>query len=294
MQSENRKLGIAALATTVFCYGTLWSSAKLSLAYIPPLWYTAGRFAIGGLFIVAVLVAQGRFRLPPRQDVPVVLSVGGLMLGTYSSIFQSALEYVHAGRASILGYTTTVFVAPVAVFLLGEKLRGLRLAGLVASMAGLAALFNPLEFDWSDPVALKGNAMLILTAMIWSAVILHLRLHRQQADTLQLAPWQLLVAFVVAAVSAIALEGRPDFALGPEVAAFFLYGGVVATGLGIWGVTTTFRNLPTAVSTVGLLGVPVIALAVSVAFLGEPLTLSLGIGLVLIVGGITAVTFARG
>lgn len=293
MQSDNRRLGIVALATTVFCYGTLWSSAKLSLAYIPPLWYTAGRFAIGALFIVALLLLQGRFRLPPRGDLPVVLSVGGLMLGTYSSIFQSALEYVHAGRASILGYTTTVFVAPVAVFLLGERLRGLRLAGLAASLGGLAALFNPSEFDWSDPVALRGNAMLILTALIWSAVILHLRLHRQQADTLQLAPWQLLVAFAVAAVSALALEGLPDFPVGVEGAAFLLYGGIVATGLGIWGVTTTFRNLPTAVSTVGLLGVPVIALAVSVAFLGEPMTLSLGVGLVLIVGGIAAVTFAR-
>jgi drug/metabolite transporter (DMT)-like permease len=293
MQFENRRLGFAALATTVFCYGTLWSSAKLSLSYVPPLWFTAGRFAIGAAFIVAVLVVQGRFRLPPRQDIPVILSVGGLMLGAYSSIFQSALEYVHAGRASILGYTTTVFVAPVAVLLLGERLKGLRLVGLVASVAGLAALFNPVEFDWSDPVTLKGNAMLILTAMIWSAVILHLRVHRQQADTLQLAPWQLLVAFTVSSISALVLEGVPDFPIGREAAAFFAYGGIVATGLGIWGVTTTFRNLPTAVSTVGLLGVPVIALAVSVAFLGEPLTLSLCIGLVLIVGGIAAVTFAR-
>lgn len=291
--AENPRLGFIALASTVFCYGTLWSSAKLSLLHVPPLWYTTGRFAIGGLFIAALLVIQGRFRLPPREDLPVVFSVGALMLGGYSSIFQSALEYVHAGRASILGYTTTVFVTPIAVVFLGERLSGLRLLGLVAAFAGLVVLFNPVEFDWSDPEAIKGNAMLVGTAMIWSAVILHLRVHRQKADTLQLAPWQLLVAFCVALVSAVFIEGAPAFALSAEAAGFYLYGGVISTGIGIWGVTTTFRNLPTSTSTVGLLGVPVVALIISVIFIGEELTVWLSAGLVLIVGGIAAVTLSR-
>lgn len=291
--ADNPRLGFIALASTIVCYGTLWASAKMSLAYVPPLWFTAGRFAIGGLFVVAVLIAQGRFRLPPKQDIPVVLSVGVVMLGAYSSIFQTALQYVHAGRASILGYTTTVFVTPIAVAFLGERLTRLRLAGLVAAVAGLMALFNPAELDWSDADAVRGNAMLILCALLWSAVILHLRVHRQQADTLQLAPWQLLAAFVVAMVSAVAIEGPPTFRLGAHALGYYLYGGIFATGLGIWGVTTTFRNLPTAISTVGLLGVPVVALVISVLFLGEMLTVWLGAGLLLIVGGIAAVTLSR-
>lgn len=291
--TENRRLGLAALATTVFCYGTLWASARAALEHVTPLWFTAGRFAIAGVFVVALLAVQGRLRLPPRSDIPVILSVGAVMLGGYSSIFQSALEYVHAGRASLIGYTTTIFVTPAAVILLGERMTPLRLAGLVAALAGLAILFGPQEFDWSDPEALKGNAMLVVTAMMWSAVIFHLRVHRQQADTLQLAPWQLLVAMTVALISAVAIEGAPVFALTAEAAGFYLYGGVIATGIGIWGVTTTFRNLPTSISTVGLLGVPALALLLSVAFLGEEATVSLVAGLVLILGGIAAVTLSR-
>lgn len=291
--TENRRLGFIALAATVFCYGTLWSSAKLALLHVPPLWYTTGRFAIGGLFIGALLLIQGRFRLPPRHDIPIVLSVGAVMLGSYSSLFQSALEHVHAGRASILGYTTTVFVAPIAVFVLGEKMPRRRLIGLLISIAGVVVLFNPAEFDWYDPAAVKGNLMLGLCAVMWSAVILHLRVHAQQADTLQLAPWQLLVAFGVSGLSALAIEGLPTFAVTDMAIGFYLYGGLISTGIGIWAVTTTFRNLPTAVSTVGLLCVPVVALTVSVLFLGEVLTPWLGIGLVLIIGGVTAVTLSR-
>ena len=107
---ENRQLGFVALATTVFCFGTLWTAAKFSIDYISPLWFTAGRFAIGAVFVTFLLMLQGRMRLPDRADLPIILSVGGIMLGLYSSIFQNALEFVHAGRATILGYTTTIFV----------------------------------------------------------------------------------------------------------------------------------------------------------------------------------------
>jgi drug/metabolite transporter (DMT)-like permease len=73
----------------------------------------------------------------------------------------------------------------------------------------------------------------------------------------------------------------------------FLYSGVVCSGIGNWGVTTAIMNLPATTSTVGLLGVPVFAMVLSVIFLGEPLTLPLAAGLCLIVGGIAAVTLAR-
>ena len=50
---------------------------------------------------------------------------------------------------------------------------------------------------------------------------------------------------------------------------------MVCSGIGNWGVTTAIMNLPATTSTIGLLGVPVLALVISVAFLGEILTWSL-------------------
>ena len=55
-------------------------------------------------------------------------------------------------------------------------------------------------------------------------------------------------------------------------------------------VTTAIRYLPTVVSTVGLLGVPVFALTLSVVFLNETLTFGLAAGLVLILAGIGLVS----
>lgn len=291
--TENRRLGLSALALTVFCFGTLWTAGKFAIDHVPPLWFTAGRFAVGGLFVALLLAAAGRLRLPARADVPIVLSVGGLMFGVYSSVFQSALEHVHAGRATILGYTTAIFVTPVAALFLGERLTPLRLAGLLAAVAGFLILFNPLELDWTDRGVLLGNGMIVFCVILWSGVILHLRVHRQVSDTLQLVPFFLLVACAVAGCAALAFEGLPAFELTETALWLYLYSGIVASGLGNWGVTTAIRNLPSAVSTVGLLGVPVLALVISVLFLGEILTWSLAAGIVLIVAGIAIVTLSR-
>lgn len=290
---ENRQLGFIALIITVFCFGTLWTAAKISIDHVPPLWFTAGRYAIGAIFIAVVLASQGRFKLPDRADIPIILSVGGIMLGLYSSIFQNALTFIEAGRATILGYTTAIFVTPVAVLFLGERLPRLKLAGLGAAIAGFLILFSPAELDWTDKQVLIGNGLLVLCVILWSAVILHLRVHRQVSDTLSLVPWYLLVSGLVAMISAFIFEGPPVFEVSGTGWALFLYTGIVCSGIGNWGVTTAIMNLPATTSTVGLLGVPVLATTISVVFLGENLTLPLVAGLCLIVGGIAAVSMSR-
>ena len=290
---QNRRVGFIALFTTIFCFGTLWTTAKISVDYLPPLWFTAGRFAIGGVFVAIVLHLQGRLRLPDKADVPIILSVGGIMLGLYSSIFQNALVFVHAGRATVLGYTTAIFVTPVAVLFLGERLSLQKLLGLLAAIVGFLALFSPTEMDWSDRDVLAGNGLLVLCVLLWSAVILHLRVHRQVSDTLSLVPWYLMVSFTVATVSALIFEGPPNFEVSGTGWVLYLYAGIVCSGIGNWGVTTAILNLPATTSTVGLLGVPVFAMILSVLFLGEALTLPLGIGMILIIGGIAAVTLER-
>jgi drug/metabolite transporter (DMT)-like permease len=290
---ENRQLGFIALIITVFCFGTLWTAAKISIDHVPPLWFTAGRYAIGAIFIAVVLASQGRFKLPDRADIPIILSVGGIMLGLYSSIFQNALTFIDAGRATILGYTTAIFVTPVAVLFLGERLPRLKLAGLGAAIAGFLILFSPAELDWTDKQVLIGNGLLVLCVILWSAVILHLRVHRQVSDTLSLVPWYLLVSGLVAMISAFIFEGPPVFEVSGTGWALFLYTGIVCSGIGNWGVTTAIMNLPATTSTVGLLGVPVLATIISVVFLGEILTLPLVAGLCLIVGGIAAVSMSR-
>lgn len=286
-------IGVMILIVAIFSYGGLWPVMRVSVDLIPPFWFATARVLIGSLMLFAILIATGRFRVPPPSDYLIVLSVGVCMMGLYVTLVHYALQFVPAGRGALLAYSTPLWVTPVAVIFLGAKLTPLRSIGLVMGLSGLCFMFNPAGFDWSDPDVLIGNGMCILAAMSWSIAILHMRTRQWALTPLQLAPWQLLVATVITLPFTLLLEPRSDMEVGWPLLLLVVYGGFIGTGLGIWAVTSTVRYLGPVTASVGMLGGPVFATSLSVILLGETLTWTLGGGFVLIIGGIALVTLAQ-
>ncbi|MBT5049728.1 MAG: DMT family transporter [Rhodospirillaceae bacterium] len=292
-QKNQTAIGVVVLFVAIFAYGGLWPVMRMSVDLIPPFWFATARVFIGSILLFILLATTGRFRFPPRTDLPIILSVGICMMGLYVTLVHYALQFVPAGRGALLAYSTPLWVTPVAVIFLGAKLTALRSIGLVMGLSGLGFMFNPAGFDWSDPNVLIGNGMCVLAAMIWSVAILHMRRQHWTLSPLQLAPWQLLVATIVTLPFTLLLETRSDVEMGWPLVALVAYGGVIGTGLGIWAVTSTVRYLGPVTASVGMLGGPVFATTISVLFLGEMLTWTLSGGFVLIIGGIALVTLAQ-
>ncbi|MEE2996478.1 MAG: DMT family transporter [Pseudomonadota bacterium] len=287
---NNRTVGYLALVGAVVGYGGLWPVTRNAIETIPPFWFASLRMSTGVIILLGVLHFTGRLRLPPRQDLPLVISVGFIMLAFYTTLMHIALLYVEAGRAALLGYTTPLWVLPAAYFLFGEKPSKRRLIGMVIAMIGLFVLFNPGAFDWSNGDVVLGNALLMICALLWSVTIIHIRSYRSLLTPIQLAPYQLMISASFIGLLALIFEPLPDFDWNGTEWALLGYGGTFGTALAMMSVTTCVRYLPTVVSTVGLLGAPVFALLLSVLFLNEELTLDLASGLVLIVSGVALVS----
>jgi drug/metabolite transporter (DMT)-like permease len=282
--------GYGPLAIGVCCFSGLWLVSRVAVAFMSPYWYAVARLGLACVIMFALLAALGRLRLPRRPDWPIVISVAVLMFASYSVLFQVALQYVHAGRAAMLGYTFPAWVMLMSVVFLRERPSRGRLLGFAIAMAGLGVLFNPLDFDWSDGDVVLGNGLLLLAALLWSLVVIHLRVHRGTLTTLQLVPWQLLVATAIVTLMSFALGGPPALPWQIETFWVLAYGGPVGTCLGTWALNTALRRLSPVSASVGMLAVPVLALLGSVAFLGEALTPTLAIGVLLILCGIALVT----
>lgn len=291
--ATSNAVGYAFLGLAVLSYGGLWPVMRAGVEYLPPLWFATTRLFIGAVAIFILLAATGRLRMPSRTDLPAILSVGICMMGLYVSLVHYAVQFVPAGRGALLGYLTPLFVAPFAVLFLGERMTFLRASGLTLGLCGLVVLFNPAGFDWSNPETLLGNGLCLLAAMSWSIAILQMRGHRWHLTPLQLGPWQLLVATLVALPFAIFLEPRSDWNVGLPLIALVGYGGVIGTAVAMWAAASTIQQLGAVTASVGLLGGPVVALTISVFFQGEAFTLTLGGGVVLILGGIALVTLAQ-
>ena len=279
------------LAVVVCVWGVNWPFMKMGLEWLPPFWFNFLRLGLGALTLCLILGIAGRLRLPPRHDWPMIAIVGTVQIGLYMGLVHWGLQYVPAGRASILAYTTPIWVVPGAMLFLGERLTGLRALGLLAGLAGLAALFNPLSFDWSDARFVKGNLILLAGALCWATGIVFVKRHVWRCTPLDAVPWQLAIAAAIALVLAVATDsGRPVVWNTPSIL-ILLYNGSLATALAVWAVISINRALPAVTTSLAMLGVPAGGLFLSALILGEALTFSLLLGLFLIVAGVAVVAF---
>jgi drug/metabolite transporter (DMT)-like permease len=120
----------ALLAGVVLAWGTNWPVTKMIVQDVPPLWATALRCMIAAAMLAPMLWAQGQFIVPRRGDLPVVFCTALLHLVAFSALVAAALQFVPAGRAIVLGYTTPLWVAIGAAMFLSEPLTRRRAIGI--------------------------------------------------------------------------------------------------------------------------------------------------------------------
>ena len=291
---KQRRRASLLVACLVLIWGCNWPVNKVVLSHISPLWFACLRVAMGSisLFLVQAFRTEG-VKLPARADLPVVLSIGLVQVAAVMALVQLGLANVPAGRSAILSYTTPVWVVPGAILILGERLRLAKLIALLLGLAGVAVMFNPAAFDWSDHTAVVGNGYLLAAAALWAGSIIHVRAHRWQGTPLTLAPWKMLIGLIPLFALAWSVEGPPphvSFSLGTLVLA--IYSGPLITAFPFWALVTVSRTLPAVTTSLTLLLVPMIGLLSSVIFLTEQINATLIVGPLLILGAVAAVSVA--
>ncbi|MBV6633115.1 MAG: DMT family transporter [Alphaproteobacteria bacterium] len=288
----SRQAALLLFVSIMILWGVNWPIMKVGLDGIPPLTFGALRCVMGAACFFALNPLIGRMRLPPRADWPVVFSVGALQIAAFQVFIYLGLEHVPAGRSSMVAYTTPLWVVPGAILLLGEAVNRTKLLGLFVGLAGLAALFTPWALDWSDRSILIGHFWLVLGAVSWAMMLLHVRKHRWESSPLELAPWQFLVASLISVPIALTLEADRSIDWTTQTYVVLAYNGPIATAFCIWAAVTVSRALPASTTSLTFLGVPVVGVMSSALTLGEPLGLFDLAGLALIGGGLLLVARA--
>ena len=274
------------LVTVVLAWGLTWPINKVILRSLPPLWAVALRTALAAAVLVLVASFRGRLVRPPRGDMPVLLSITLLHIVGFSVLSTWGLMRVPAGRSVVLAYTTPLWVIPGAWLFLGERLTPRRAAGVAIGLAGLVTLFNPLALDWTDGQIVLGHLAIVAAAMLWALSILHIRGHRWISTPFELLPWETMLATVILVPLAMLGAGSLHAEWTPRLVLLVLYAGIPGSALAYWAVAMASRDLPAVTTSLGLLATPVVSVIAATIFLGEPLTPSLMVAIVLILGGV--------
>lgn len=273
----------------IFSWGLGWPANKWGLEYSTPLWYTALRLIAGTLTMMLLVGAVGKLKLPQRKDYPLILIIGILQISLYIWLANIGLEYLPAGRSSLLAYTTPLWIMPLSVFMFHEKTTPMKWLGFLFGMGGLFILLNPWELNWKDTHILFGTAMLLLASLSWAISMLAVRYMHWTKSPLELIPWQLLIGTIPILFMAIANEPSVPVQWSGPLFLSLVYTGILVTGISYWSGVVINKELPTIIVSLGFLLVPVVSLTFSAIYMHEALTISTLAAMALILAGIGCV-----
>jgi drug/metabolite transporter (DMT)-like permease len=287
---HRRPVALVLLALLSLVWGVHWVVVKEGLHYFPPLTYAVLRIGSGLLTMIVILVPGRTLRLPPSQDVPIILSVALFQIAAGVLIMNFALQAVPAGRSSVLVYTMPLWVA--LLLWLGFRVtpRRAELLGMALGVGGILILVNPSVIDWSVPGEVAGTFALIVDGILWAGVTIHIRRHVWRASPLALQPWMLLTALVPVTVAALLFEPGASVHWEPAAVLILIYSGPLATAFAFWASQSITRSLGSLSSATGFLATPIVGLVAGAMLLGESLGPADLAGFGLVVVGIAAAT----
>ena len=141
--SERRTAYLLLLAMAV-CFGGTWPAGKLAVEDVTPFTVAATRFTLATLLLAFWASRRGGLVRPARRDLPLVLALGATAVAGYNALFLYGLELAPAtDGAIIVPGLAPVFSMLIAWPVLGERIGGRGLAGLLLAFAGVTAVIQP-------------------------------------------------------------------------------------------------------------------------------------------------------
>lgn len=275
------------LTVMVLLWGSSWPITKLALQDVPPLWLATIRFSSAALCLFMYLILRGQLKLPVAKDLPIIASVGLLQMMAFTGLGLVAMVHIDTSRAVLLAYTTPLWCVLVAWLVFRDTPSRMQVYALLIGLMGIAVVCSPGELDWSNTDTVLGAVFLILAAISWAIVILHIKRHHWVTSPLALAPWQMLLATVPLAIAAAVTEGPPtSIKVSADLLEELFFIGPIATSA-CFVISAEFGR---RVSTFGMsnftLGVPLVGIVFSCLTLEATVSGMFLLGLCLVVFGV--------
>jgi len=262
-------------SVVIFALATAWGFVSILVREVPlpALTLVFWRVFLGALAVGAVMLARGErgvFRAPGWATAAL-----GLVLGVHWICYFAAIQHTSVASANLITYANPIVIAAFAPALLGERLTGVTLGALVASVAGivLIAVFGP--SSGSGAVHAGGLLLAGLAAVSYAAMILGMKRWSGREDPVRVVFWQAAVAAIALLPAAVPTLHH---SLDARQWGYLVLLGFVLTGVSGLIFVSAIRWVPA--TSVGILAYmePVSAALLAALLLGETLTWSIAVG----------------
>ena len=274
-------------------FALMWSSAFTSARMIvvdaPPLFALSVRFLISGVIGISIALALKQSWRLTRAQWRATLIFGLCQNAAYLGLNFIAMQWIEASVAAIIASTLPLMVALAGFVFLGDRLKPMAVAGLVAGFGGVILIMGARFSGGLDPV---GVLLCVAAAVALTIATLALRGASSGGNLMMIVGLQMLVGAAALIGPSLMFE-TITITWTPRLVLAFLYTTLVPGLAATWvwfklvqrigavrGATFHFLN-------------PFFGVAIAALLLGEGLGRTDVLGVLIIMAGILAVQLSK-
>lgn len=282
---KNLGLPILALIWVCFFWGTTWLASKEGVKHMPALQLAAIRQFLGAAcYLVYFLFKKEPWPKGKQWRTIIILSVLNFVLSNGLSTW--GVKYISSGLGAVIGAIFPLWIVIISFFK-GERLSKLSITGLLVSFGGVCVVFSDYLADFIKPDFQFGIFLSVLATITWAFGSLYTKKKARNFNPYFSLGLQMLISSILLFAYSGATGTSINITQIPSQA-WWSIGYLV-----VFGSITTFvafiyalQHLPTEVSSIYAYVNPIVAVILGAFIFEEPLTITLSIGVVVVLLGI--------
>jgi len=278
-------LAAVLFALISLIWGSTWLAIKVGLDGVPPFLAAGLRFLVSTAVVGVALAARRTPIALTRDDRICVLSLGVLIFWLNYALVYWAELHISSGLTAVLFSTMPLVTALLSAFWTrSETLNARKIAGIVIGMAGTAILFWPRER--LSAMQVLGMASALGGSLASAANLVVVKRHGSRSDPFVLNFLGMAIGTVCLLLMSVVFE-RWDAVVWTTtnvlaLAYLSLFGSVVAFS----AYYALIKRMEATMVSLSTLVIPIVALALGRAFLGEEVTPAAVAGIVTVLAGV--------
>jgi drug/metabolite transporter (DMT)-like permease len=266
-----RRLAEVGVLVTVLIWSANFVVVKAAIGVLGPFTFTAARYAVASVTLLAILWLRQHRLLPPPGQLGILIGLGLLGFGGYQILWTVGLTRIGAGDSALIVAASPVLTALLASAVGMDQLTAPKALGALIAFAGVAVVVGAGQ-GLALGASLAGDALTLAAATLWAIYTVGGTRVLRLVDPLQATTWTVVGGSLVLVPLGLA-EGltQPVSGASVEVVVGIIYSGALAAAIANVFVFNAIRYIgPTRTTAMQLL-VPAGAVVLGAAFLHEPL-----------------------
>ena len=263
--------------------GAVWGSAfmfiKIATPELGPIALVNIRLAVAGLIFIPFLLQQ-KYLKHFRSNLKNILVLSIINTALPFSLFAYASLESSSNMLSILNGTTAIMAVVISTIWLKIRLNFFQIMGVFIGLFGIVVLANPDNVC----ISMKATIFCLSAAFCYALSANYIQKFAYKTNTIVLIGWSLVIASVL--LLPITFFNLPSQLPSKNVIFSILWLGVISTGVAFLGYVRLIEKVGAVKTATVAYFIPVFGVIWGYVFLGEPITLQILIGMILILIGI--------